>query len=179
MKTIAIIVACTIVAIVAFSLAGNFVQETTRTASSSTSLDDTYSFTIAGEVSRPGTYVLKANCVLQDLIAAADGTTSNADSLAFNVDYVLTSKGTYYIAPLYDNSNTCAVTPISKANVNNASEQDLIDVAGFGKAASSALVSYRLTHTFQAIEEIKNVPGIGDATFRAVRDKITLRDGSN
>ena len=179
MKTIAIIVACTIVAIVAFSLAGNFIQETTQTPSSSVLLDDTYSYTISGEVSRPGTYVLKANAVLQDLIEAADGTTSNADSLAFNVDFILTSKGSYYIAPLYDNSNTCAVTPINKANINNSSEQDLIDIAGFGKAASSALVSYRLTHTFQAIEEIKNVPGIGDATFRAVRDKITLRDGAN
>ncbi len=178
MKTIAVIVACTIVAIVAFSLAGSFVKETTTNYASSSLLDASYSYTIAGAVSRPGTYVLQANAVLQDLIAAADGTTSNADSLAFNVDYVLESKGTYYIAPLYDNSNTCAVTPISKANINSASEQDLVDIAGFGKAASSALVSYRLTHTFEAIEEIKNVPGIGDATFRAVRDKITLRDAS-
>lgn len=178
MKTIAIIIALTIVGIVAFSLAGSFITNTTTTTDSSLSSANTISVTISGAVTRPGTFVLDSGAVLQDLIAAADGATSNADTLAFNVDYTLKNKGSYYIAPLYDNSNTCATTPINKVNINTGNETDLVDIGGFGKAAASSIVNYRASHTFQAIEEIKDVSGIGDATFRAVRDRITLRDAS-
>ena len=178
MKTIAIIIALTIVGIVAFSLAGSFITNTTTTTDSSLSSANTISVTISGAVTRPGTFVLDSGAVLQDLIAAADGATSNADTLAFNVDYTLKNKGSYYIAPLYDNSNTCATTPINKVNINTGNETDLVDIGGFGKAAASSIVNYRASHTFQAIEEIKDISGIGDATFRAVRDRITLRDAS-
>ena len=179
MKTIAVIVAVTVVALVAFSLAGSFISETTGETASSLSAGNALSYTIAGAVNRPGTYVLKSGAVLQDLIGAADGVTTNADSLAYNVDYVLKAKGTYYIAPVYDNSDTCASTPIRKANINKASESDLVEIGGFGKAAASSLVNYRATHSFSAIEEIKDVSGIGDATFRAVRDRITLKDAAS
>ncbi len=178
MKTIAIIIALTIVGIVAFSLAGSFISNTTTTTNTSLSSANTITVTISGAVSRPGTFVLDNGAVLQDLIAAADGATSNADALAYNVDYTLKNKGSYYIAPLYDNSNTCATTPIAKVNINSGSETSLVDVGGFGKAAAQSIVNYRASHTFQAIEEIKDVSGIGDATFRAVRDRITLRDAS-
>ena len=178
MKTIAIIIALTIVGIVAFSLAGSFITNTTTTTTSSASNASTITVTISGAVTRAGTFVLNTGSVLQDLIAAADGATSNADTLAYNVDYALKNKGSYYIAPLYDNSNTCATTPITKVNINSGAEQDLIDIGGFGKVAAGNIVSYRTSHTFQAIEEIKDVSGIGDATFRSVRDRIKLRDAS-
>ncbi len=178
MKTIAIIIALTIVGIVAFSLAGSFITNATTTTTSSVSSGNTITVTISGAVTRPGTFVLNSGAVLQDLIGAADGATSNADALAYNVDYTLKNKGSYYIAPLYDNSNTCATTPITKVSINTGVEQDLIDIGGFGKSAAANIVSYRASHTFQAIEEIKDVSGIGDATFRAVRDRITLRDAS-
>lgn len=176
MKTIIIILAITIVTIVAFSVV-NAVSADIASQPATTSLAaDGNSFTISGAVNHPGTYVLSSGAKMADLIAAASGTTSNADTLAFNTDYILTAKGSYYIAPIYDNGNNCAVTPIEKVNVNSGSAEDLQSKAGFGKAAANALVSYRATNTFQAIEEIKNVPGIGDATFVAVRDKITLKD---
>ena len=180
MKTIAIIIALTIVSIVAFSLAGSFINQTTSdAASTSLASGNTITVTISGAVTKAGTYVLNNGSVLQDLIAAADGATSNADTLAYNVDYALKNKGSYYIAPLYDNSNTCATTPIQKVNINTGNETDLVDIGGFGKAAASSIAAYRSSHTFQAIEEIKDVSGIGDATFRAVRDRITLRDAAS
>lgn len=178
MKTIAVIVAVSIIAIVAFSLAGSFIQDSGQGGGAVSSSMDAFSYTISGAVARPGTYVLRGAAVLQDLLEAAEGATSNADPLAYNVDYVLKSKGSYYIAPIYDNSNTCAVTPIQKVNINKAPEEDLVSIAGFGKAAASSLCAYRLSNSFAAIEEIKNVSGIGDATFRSVRDKITLKDGA-
>lgn len=177
MKIIIIVVILAIVGVAAFAVVENSISgayDGSQTALISS--DVGISLTISGEINRPGTYILAQGSKLIDLIDAASGTTSNADTLSFNTDYVLTSKGSYYIAPIYDNANTCAVTPISKVNVNKASAEDLHDVAGFTKAAANAVVSYRLSATFNAIEEIKNVSGIGDATYMAVRDKITLRD---
>ena len=55
MKTIAVIVAVTVVALVAFSLAGSFISETTGETASSLSAGNALSYTIAGAVNRPGT----------------------------------------------------------------------------------------------------------------------------
>ena len=48
-------------------------------------------------------------------------------------------------------------------------------VAGFSKTVANAIVSYRASASFKAIEEIKLVSGIGSATFEKVKTKITLR----
>ena len=134
--------------------------------------------TVQGEVIRPGTFVLGKGATMYDLIMAASGTTSNADVLSFNTDYVAPAKGSYYIAPLYDNSSTCSAAPITKVNINKAEAEELQAVAGFTKTVATAIVSYRVSKNFEAIEEIKNVSGIGAATYLSCRDKITLRDAS-
>ncbi len=177
MKIIIAIVIVTIIGVVAFGIAGKFIDSTSIVASTSQVVDAGVSFTITGEVTRPGTYVLNEGARLIDLINAASGTTSNADPLSFNTDYVLKdSKDGYYIAPIYDNSNTCAVTPIAKCNINTADAETLRSIAGFGKSAAESLIDYRASVKFSAIEEIKDVPGIGNATYMSVRNKITLRD---
>lgn len=177
MKTILIIVGITLVALVGFGIAHSLATSDIVVTSEASSLTVAgLTLTISGEVNRPGTYVLEEGATMLDLIAAASGTTTNADSLAFNTDYVLTNKGSYYIAPIYDNSNTCAVSPIVKCNVNSADVDTLQATAGFSKSVASAIVSYRASASFRALEDIKNVPGIGSATYMATRDKITLRD---
>ncbi|MDY6391674.1 MAG: helix-hairpin-helix domain-containing protein [Bacilli bacterium] len=178
MKTILIIVAITAVALVGFGAAYAMVNATVTPPSGATLVsEDPNALTaaIAGEVNFPGTYVLKPGASMLDLINAAQGTTGNADSLAFNTDYVVENKGTYFIAPLYDNSNTCSNTPIIKTNINADDVDTLQSVAGFTKTVANAIVSYRSSAPFKAIEEIKNVSGIGAATYEKVKAKITLR----
>ncbi len=176
MKTILIIVALTAVALVGFGAVYSMINatnsDTIQTASVAT---DTITAAIAGEVNYPGTYVLSNGATLLDLISAAQGVNSNADSLAFNTDYVIENKGTYYIAPLFDNGDTCSVSPITKTNVNLDDADTMQSVAGFSKTVANAIVSYRASGAFKAIEEIKQVSGIGSATFEKVKNKITLR----
>ena len=178
MKTILIIIGITAVCLIGFGVVHSLTlsAEDTAVVSSALSAVNGLTVTISGEINRPGTYVLDEGTKLIDLINAASGTTSNADTLAFNTDYVLKNKGTYYIAPLYDNSNTCSASPISKVNVNSASVDALMATAGFSKSVANAVVSYRASSSFQALEEIMNVPGIGSATYMASRDHLTLRD---
>ncbi|MBO4541139.1 MAG: helix-hairpin-helix domain-containing protein, partial [Bacilli bacterium] len=116
---------------------------------------------------------------LGDAMDLAGGPTSNADPLAYNTSYTCENGMSFYIAPLYDNSNTCSTSPISKVNINTANKSELLNVPGFGDAVSSALIDYRTNvATFGRIEEIKNVSGIGEATFRKARDFITLRSAA-
>lgn len=177
MKTILIILGITAICLVGFGIVHSLtVSEVTTTSSSVSSSIAGISVSISGEVNRPGTYVLSSGATLIDLIDAASGTTANADTKAFNTDYVIKAKGSYYIAPLYDNSNTCSSSPIVKVNVNSASSDALQATAGFSKSVANAILSYRASASFDALEDIMNVSGIGQATYMATRDRITLRD---
>ena len=177
MKTILIIVAVAAVCLVGFGATYAMINATNTpiTQSSVEQAGDGIQAAISGEVNFPGTYVLKQGATLLDLITAAQGTNSNADSLAFNTDYAIENKGSYYIAPLYDNSNNCSASPIVKTNINQDDADTMQSVAGFTKTVANAIVSYRASAPFKAIEEIKNVSGIGAATYEKVKARITLR----
>ena len=176
MKTILVIVALTAVALVGFGAVYAMVNATNAGPVATTSVAaDALTAAISGEVNYPGTYVLSPGATLLDLISAAQGVNSNADSLAFNTDCVLENKGSYYIAPLFDNGDTCSVSPIAKTNINADDSDTMQSVAGFTKTVANAIVSYRASAPFKAIEDIKKVSGIGAATFEKVKNKITLR----
>ena len=177
MKTILIIVVFVIVGIVGVGAASKLVSGNVTISKVSSEADETLlTLTIAGQVANPGTYKLSAGKTVIDLITMAGGTTSNADTLTFTTTHVLESKENYYIAPIYDNANTCSSDPITKVNINTASADDLRNVAGFSKTVSAAVVSYRSGNPFETLEEIMDVPGCGQATYISVRDKIRLRD---
>ena len=62
-----------------------------------------------------------------------------------------------------------------KININLASRTELTDLPGIGEVLSGRIVDYRNQHgAFSSIEEIKNVSGIGEKRFEAIRDKITV-----
>ncbi len=177
MKTIIIIVMVAAVALIGLGISYAAINAVNTPISSLTSSysDAGLTVSIAGEVNMPGTYSLSAGSTLLDLINAAQGTTGNADSLAFNTDYVVETKQTYYIAPLFDNSNNCSSAPIAKTNINADDSDTMQSIAGFTKTVANAIVSYRASGTFRAIEDLKKVSGIGSATYEKVKGKVTLR----
>lgn len=139
--------------------------------------EGTVSVTISGEVVYPGTYLVEEGATLSDLIDAASGETSNADDRCYNLDYEIEEGMTFYIAPIYDNSDVCAVTPIDKVNINEDDKSTLMTVSSIGSVIASNIISYREDEgEFLALEEIKNVSGIGNATFEKIKDYIMLKD---
>ncbi|MFA5421538.1 MAG: ComEA family DNA-binding protein [Bacilli bacterium] len=130
---------------------------------------------VSGEVVKPGTYIVELNSSLAALIDAASGVTSNADELAFDLSYLLENNQSFYIAPKYDMSDVCAIEPIDKVNINTDSKETLMTVNGFGAAISDAVIAYRAENAFKRIEDIKNVSGIGNATFEKIKNYITIR----
>lgn len=60
-------------------------------------------------------------------------------------------------------------------NINTADVNTLILLYGIGKAKANAIIQYREQNgPFRSIDEIKNVKGIGDATFSKIKDRIIV-----
>ncbi len=60
-------------------------------------------------------------------------------------------------------------------SINNASKEELMTLSGIGESKASDIISYRnLNGGFKSIEDLKNVNGIGEATFNKIRDFIKI-----
>lgn len=62
-----------------------------------------------------------------------------------------------------------------KVSINNASKEEFMTLSGIGESKAEAIIKYRNENgNFEAIDEIKNVSGIGDALFEKIKENITL-----
>ena len=168
------------VIIVAFMVIGGYMMLDPKINGGSagvTEIAETYSYTIEGEVSKPGTYVLSDAVTMLDLIDAAGGAVRNTDERSYFDDYELTSGNTYYIGGKFDTTDVCSNTEISKVNINVDAQDTLMSINGITSSIASSIVSYRQENgTFRALEDLLNVYGIGPATYRKVRNFVILHE---
>ncbi len=62
-----------------------------------------------------------------------------------------------------------------KVSINLASKEELMTLSGVGESKANAIISYRQENgNFKALEDIKNVSGIGDALYEKIKDNISL-----
>ena len=132
-------------------------------------------YTVEGEVNKPGTYVLADGITMSDLITAGGGLTSNADTLAFFEEADLKAGSTYYIASKFDSTDICNNKEITKVNINTDTADVLSTINGITSTIASSIVSYRQSNgAFKTVEQLMEVYGIGNATYRKVRNYVTL-----
>ena len=132
-------------------------------------------YTIEGEIYKAGTYVLSDGITMHDLLEAAGGTTANADELAFYETAKLKAGTTYYIASKFDENDICSKSEISKVNINQDDASTLMSVSGITTSIASSIVSYRTENgTFNTVEDLLNVYGIGNATYHKIRNYVIL-----
>ncbi len=63
-------------------------------------------------------------------------------------------------------------------NINSAGVQTLITLPGIGKEYAERIVAYRDKYgPFKKVEDLLNVRGIGEKTFRKIRDRLTVGKG--
>ena len=145
---------------------------------------------ITGEVNSPGIIEIDEGARLVDVIEAAGGFTENADinkiNLAYlvkdgqkinipNVNYVDTNS--YITENMGENIIIEDITSSSMnlVNINTATQTELETLTGIGPSTALKIIKYREENgKFKTIEEIKNVAGIGDSKFEAIKDEICV-----
>jgi competence protein ComEA len=151
---------------------------------------------ITGAIVHPGVYEFSfqegAGVVVQALIDKAGGFTKRADlsyvSQKINLARQLAGNEQIYI-PSVDEKKLLEAAGSSssgsggssassgsdqateKVNINTATSEGLQTLPGVGPSTAEKIISAR---PFSSIEDIKNVSGIGDATFNKLKDLISV-----
>ena len=134
-----------------------------------------YVVTIEGEVAKEGSYGFDTLPTMGELIEAAGGTTTSADSRAYYETAQLENGKTYYISSKYESGNVCSLVELKKVNINTDDADTLLTVSGFTTSVANSIVSHRsVKGQFNTIEELLDVYGIGNATYRKVRSYVIL-----
>ncbi len=148
---------------------------------------------ITGEVKNTGILVLKEEARIADAIESAGGATEEADLNKINLAYTLKDGQKIYIPNKEDEENIAYITEGSgnnvsvengdesemkekiKININTASQAELEELPGIGEAIASRIIEYREENgTFNKIEDLLNVKGIGDAKFAEIKEYIVV-----
>ena len=144
---------------------------------------------ITGEVNSPGIIEIDEGSRLNDAIEAAGGLTENADTNKINLAYVVqdgqkinipnvnsVDTGNYITENIGENiviEDTNMNTNL--VNINTATQTELETLTGIGPSTALKIIKYREENgKFKNIEEIKNVSGIGDSKFEAIKDEICV-----
>ena len=141
---------------------------------------------IDGAVNDPGVYKVSEGTRLFQVIELAGGLTEDAATGSLNraeevydgqkiTVFSSTSERAFesddYSGGL---SGTSGITN-GRVNINTADSITLQTIPGIGPSKASRIIDYRNTSgKFKKIEDIKNVTGIGDATFENIKDYITV-----
>ena len=165
---------------------------------------DSITVEIDGEIKYPGIYNITKGYTLNDVIEKAGGLTEYADviSLDWNVfdgqkiviprkeEKFIIEYSPYFLERKEKQIEQQEQEEIQKEpekivsentkkiciNINTASAEELDLLPGIGEKLAENIISYRIEHGFyQSIEDIKNVPKIGDSIFEKIKDYITIQ----
>ena len=151
-------------------------------------LDDTLIIVyVCGAVKESKVVTLKQNSRICDAIDAAGGLTKDADLININLAYILEDGEKIYIPKKgekvesessnssYSNYSSSSLKT-SKININKATQTELETIPGIGPSTALKIINYREEYgKFSSIEDIKNVPGIGDAKYEQMKEYITVK----
>ena len=141
---------------------------------------------VKGAVEAPGVYEMQADSRVIDCIEKAGGFLIDAEQKSVNLAQRAEDQMVIYIPMkgedisevqqlLPDKPVSHSTTDISKVDLNKATKEELKSLNGIGDTKAESIISYRETNgSFQKIEDIKNVSGIGEATFEKLREAIQV-----
>lgn len=149
---------------------------------------------ITGAVKKEGVVEVRENARINDVIIAAGGLSDEADLSYVNLAYVIEDGQKIYI-PSKEDANLSGINEEelvsndagngvikgderdagSLININSASRDKLTEIPGVGDATAEKIVTYREENgKFKNIEDLKNVSGIGDKKFEAIKSYICV-----
>lgn len=132
---------------------------------------------VAGWVSRPGLVELSEGARLADAIAAAGGLLPGAEVAAVNLAAPLMDGEQVTVpGPAGDSVETRVPEGDLRIDLNRATAAELDELPGIGPVIAERIVAYRADNgPFGAVEDLLDVPGIGEAKLADLRDLVVVR----
>lgn len=128
---------------------------------------------VLGAVDRPGLYVLDLDARLVDALAAAGGTTDDADLASVNLARLL-ADGEQIVVPVAGatpGGPGAAAPTDGLIDLNTADQAALETLPRIGPALAERIIAWREENgRFQSIDDLLAVPGIGEKLLEAIRD---------
>jgi competence protein ComEA len=158
---------------------GSTTEKGSSTGTGSSS-DDTIFVHILGAVRSPGLYEVRDGSRAVDVVAAAGGFTKKADQASVNLARFLSDGEQIVVpdigaAPAASTAATPGAPGAAKVNLNTADESTLETLPRVGPAMAARIIAWRTTNgRFTTIEDLTSVSGIGDKTFAALKDLVTV-----
>ncbi len=133
---------------------------------------------VTGEVMDPGVYTLPITAErVVDAVEAAGGFTGGADVDSVNLAAELRDGQHVQVLPLGGSTTDIDTTADGNPliDINSASSELLQSLSLIGPSRAQEIIDYREAHgAFLRIEDIVKVRGIGEKTFEAIREYITV-----
>jgi competence protein ComEA len=137
---------------------------------------------VAGAVRDPGVYRLRAGARVDDAVGRAGGATSRADltqvNLAAEIEdgrQVLVPERVTAAAAAPPGSAAAPATPAVPLNLNTATLEQLDELDGIGPATAQQILDFREAQGgFGSVEELAQVPGIGEKRLASLREQVRV-----
>jgi competence protein ComEA len=137
---------------------------------------------VAGAVRNAGVYRLRAGARVDDALARAGGATPRADlsqvNLAAKVEdgrQVLVPRRVAATAAPAPAAAAAPGQPTVPVNLNTATLEQLDTLSGVGPATAQKIIDYREEHGgFGSVDELGEVPGIGDVRLASLREQVRV-----
>lgn len=146
---------------------------------------------VCGAVNRPGVYALAPGSRVYEAVEAAGGMASDAAGDYLNLVQPLADGSKVTVPFLSDleegqqyglqdaggsQNGTAGSEEDALVDINRADREELMTLPGIGEVRADAVISYREEHgAFERPEDIMLVPGIKEAAYEKLKDKITVR----
>lgn len=147
---------------------------------------------VVGAVTRPGLYEAGPGSRVADVVALAGGSTPDADLSKINLAAKL-ADGQQVTVPQKNSAAggtapgtggggagpagdaAAGASPGNPVNLNSANAAQLDSLDGIGPKTAQKIIDYREAHGgFRSIEELLEVPGIGQAKLDQIKGELTL-----
>jgi competence protein ComEA len=129
---------------------------------------------VAGAVRLPGLVEVPSGSRVADAVVAAGGVLPGADLRGVNLAAPLVD-GQQLVVPLEVEGVAGAAAGDGRVRINVAGAAELEALPGVGPVLAQRIVDYREQHgPFTVVEDLLDVPGIGEAKLEAMRESVLV-----
>jgi competence protein ComEA len=135
---------------------------------------------VAGAVREPGVYRMRPDARVDDAVGRAGGATRRADLSQVNLAAKVEDGRQVLVpekarVPAGASGTAAAPEPGVPLNLNTATLEQLDELDGIGPATAQNILDYREANGgFGSVDELGQVPGIGDVRLASLREQVRV-----